>query len=633
MPIQLRISLLIVFITSLFPFCTTRAREVMIDDDFVSQNLLPIAQVLASPQRQLPPEVVLQNFQKDTTSYQKPYLKDNRWVYYWVYVFLQNCGTTTQELTVEIDNPNIDTLYYWQYDEYSNRTYTSAIMGDCLPFDKRSIPHRNFLHQFSLPPDSSTQLLFFVAKYGQPINCGFTLAKTTYFYEQDSIETSVYMFVSGMLLLAVLLIFFVIHLLPTGSIFLGVSMLFLLFITWWQEGYGFQYLWQHTPLFNNMMRPLGLSLVLLCWWQYSYRFFNVHKNLPHFKVPFYFFLGLLLSYLLAFIAIYYFNWIHCYKELKVFFYVYYFGVLCFIVFLMFFLYCYTQQYKNHDNYWVKEATQLFRFIQTAFLLLFCYVGFFIFPHIKLLSDEILHYAGLIMVSIFIGFFCFYVFQMAYGSYIENLRLREKISWSLIEGQEQERRRIGHDLHDSIVNSLLALRNTLSLIEFANPSDKHNCVAQTQSITEEIRRISHQLMPAIFEKENRIENILGHLCSTWQPILYPLQLTMISNLGNINTTQLPPSYHLFLYRILQELISNVVKHAQATKVHIHLYKESNNLCLLVVDNGIGFDTSGQVGLGFQNIKRRVTYLGGYTKFMSDSKGTTVEIGVPLKPNWA
>ncbi len=627
MSLLFKISIFGNILIQLLPCCAIYARSVVIDDAFTIQNLSTSMQVFASPQQQIQPEVVLQHFQKDTTSYQKTYLNDNRWVYYWVYMHLQNCSNTHQELIIEIDNPHIDTLHYWQYDPNNNNIYTSPLIGDCLPFDARPIQHRNFLHQFTLPRDSNTQFLFRLAKYGQPITCRFNLSKTTVFYEQDTIQTSAYMFISGMLLSVIFLVFFLIPLLPKNSIFLGISLLFLLFNTWWHEGYGFQYLWQHTPLFNNFMRPSCLVMMLFCWWLYIYLFFNVRKNLPKFKIPFYCFLAVLLSYLLGFIAIYCFNWIHYYKELKLFLIYLYSGSLFFVVFLVFFLFRYVQHYKNQASYRVKEAIYLLRFVLIAALMLGLYI--YSFYYLNFFPYAIIHHAAVLLISIFIGFIGIYTLQIAYNSYLENRHLRESLSWSLIEGQEQERQRIGSDLHDGIINSILLLRNTLNIIEFVSSSDKNNCVTHAQSIAEDVRRISHQLMPVIIEKGNRLETIIEDLCSNWKPIIAPIQLTIVSNVKHINTAQLPPSYHLFLYRILQELISNIIKHSQATKTHVHLYEEYQHICLLVIDNGVGFDNALPIGLGFKNIKKRVAYLNGYLNVMSDTQGTTVEIGLPLK----
>jgi len=89
----------------------------------------------------------------------------------------------------------------------------------------------------------------------------------------------------------------------------------------------------------------------------------------------------------------------------------------------------------------------------------------------------------------------------------------------------------------------------------------------------------------------------------------------------------------VFRVLQELVSNIMKHARANEVTVQLLREGDELSIMVEDNGQGFDPgklSPDTGMGLRNIRSRVEYLGGHVDFdSSPGRGTTVMIEIPLK----
>jgi signal transduction histidine kinase len=87
----------------------------------------------------------------------------------------------------------------------------------------------------------------------------------------------------------------------------------------------------------------------------------------------------------------------------------------------------------------------------------------------------------------------------------------------------------------------------------------------------------------------------------------------------------------IYRLIQEMTTNIIKHAKATNVTLQLIEHDNELTVLVEDDGVGFDTEqvGENGIGLQNLKTRVAFLKGAIHFDSSiGKGTTITIDVPL-----
>lgn len=100
-----------------------------------------------------------------------------------------------------------------------------------------------------------------------------------------------------------------------------------------------------------------------------------------------------------------------------------------------------------------------------------------------------------------------------------------------------------------------------------------------------------------------------------------------------TNRLQQTVETVLFRVLQELINNIIKHAQTTEVSIQLIRHETELTILIEDNGIGFDVEKilgkEGGIGLKNIQSRVTFLNGEVYFDSHiNKGTTVTIEIPL-----
>ena len=202
--------------------------------------------------------------------------------------------------------------------------------------------------------------------------------------------------------------------------------------------------------------------------------------------------------------------------------------------------------------------------------------------------------------------------------------------SLIDGQEMERQRLSRDLHDSLGQSLLAVKIKLEQAKNASPEKNQQIIFETQellkSTIQEIRDISNNLMPTVLEAFG-IEQGLMNLCKHTE-----------NNTGiNISFTadNIPDSLdrrlQIYLYRISQEAINNITKHSGATKATIKISGCGNCISLNIADNGIGFDAegNGHKGNGIVNIRERVQLLSGeYHLYSAPGKGTRISIEIPV-----
>jgi len=223
---------------------------------------------------------------------------------------------------------------------------------------------------------------------------------------------------------------------------------------------------------------------------------------------------------------------------------------------------------------------------------------------------------------------------------ENLRKSESelrlLSAQLLTAQEVERKRIAGELHDGISQSLSALKfcleNSLGLFERYG-IDKgmpvlRSLIPKMQQEIEEVRRISMGLRPSTLDDLGIIPTI-AWFCREFRGIYHNIQLdTRI----DIEEHQVPSRIKAVVYRIVQEGLNNVVKHAQADTVCIELRYTTPTLVLRISDNGHGFDlneftdqTASSRGMGLSSMKERAENSGGSLSIVSSRiTGTSIQV---------
>ncbi len=207
--------------------------------------------------------------------------------------------------------------------------------------------------------------------------------------------------------------------------------------------------------------------------------------------------------------------------------------------------------------------------------------------------------------------------------------------SMINGQETERTRIAKDLHDGLGGLFSTVKMHYSTLQRETPSVKENPLYRKtldliNNASDELRKVAHSMMPEVLMKVGLVE-ALQDFCNN------------ISSGKLLNITlqtfgmekRLSSSTEIMLYRIIQELVNNIIKHAYATEAILQINREGNRLSLTIEDNGRGFDTreaEDKRTMGIATVKSRVDYLNG--KLTIDSRkdiGTTVMIDLLLNEN--
>ncbi len=216
----------------------------------------------------------------------------------------------------------------------------------------------------------------------------------------------------------------------------------------------------------------------------------------------------------------------------------------------------------------------------------------------------------------------------------NLQEKEKIlkeqelkeMSALINGQNIERNRIAKDLHDGVAGDLAGIKLLLAKENTYLKNENLQKIQENLSeVFQEIRKISHNLSINNI-KEKTLKNLLSDLKENYQQrnefsfdvYIYPENA--IDDLDEIKK--------LNIYRILQELLHNISKHAKATEVELSINRHHNDMNIIVADNGVGFDIY-KKGIGLKNIEERLKIISGEMNIQSEmNKGTSVIIDIKL-----
>ena len=213
--------------------------------------------------------------------------------------------------------------------------------------------------------------------------------------------------------------------------------------------------------------------------------------------------------------------------------------------------------------------------------------------------------------------------------------KEKAAMEILHAEEQERRRIATELHDGVGQVMLAAWMNLKSMETQwsaiNPNELHSfnkAVAMVGEGCREVREVSHSMMPGAL-LNNGLDAALKNLVQQVEPSVMEIRLHtegMQQKMSNMHET--------VLYRVIQELLNNALKHSGATELDISVHQSNEAVSLLIEDNGKGFNLPNTPlyksnGLGMQNIKQRIEFLNGTCEWdSSPNNGTVVSIFIPL-----
>ena len=213
---------------------------------------------------------------------------------------------------------------------------------------------------------------------------------------------------------------------------------------------------------------------------------------------------------------------------------------------------------------------------------------------------------------------------------DDMRHQKKLLDSTMRSVEAERKRISQDLHDGVGQKLTGLKMAWQQIVEELPKQSEGELQKLTSVlndtTSEVRQISHQLMPASLRKLGIIDAIEDCLEQTLSPTNKSFEFDYIQ----LND-RLPEEVEIGLYRVVQELLSNIVKHSKANEVKMQLFKLNDQLVLTLQENGQGFrfDENMNSGNGLYNIESRIKSLNGFIEFENQPNDMQITIRIPIQ----
>jgi len=203
--------------------------------------------------------------------------------------------------------------------------------------------------------------------------------------------------------------------------------------------------------------------------------------------------------------------------------------------------------------------------------------------------------------------------------------------SFIEGEEKERQRLSRELHDGIGQYLVSVKMQLESLLYRDEKEVREQIPKIRTdfdkIVDEIRRISNNLMPSVLEAFGIVFAIRNLCVETSEHTGLQISLDFKGDFESLNKT-----IKTYIFRIAQEALNNIVKHARANQVELVLIRQKEEVLFKIRDDGKGFnlkEIKSGTGHGMNNMRERVNLLNGSIEIDSHmNKGTQIAINIPL-----
>ncbi|WP_106916628.1 ATP-binding protein [Chryseobacterium aurantiacum] len=212
--------------------------------------------------------------------------------------------------------------------------------------------------------------------------------------------------------------------------------------------------------------------------------------------------------------------------------------------------------------------------------------------------------------------------------INEIKQKEELSLTkaILDGEERERERIARDLHDGLGGMLAGVKINFSTwsanhLDSEKDNEFYKILGQLDNSVSELRHVARNLMPESLLNFG-LETAISDLCEFYNRKDLEIDFQAINIEKN-----LPLNIQLNIYRIVQELLANAVKHAEADHILLQCSQSEKNFFITIEDNGKGFENNAAQktkSMGLRNLKNRVDYLKGNMEINSDNQGTTINI---------
>src|SRR6185312_7023796 len=233
--------------------------------------------------------------------------------------------------------------------------------------------------------------------------------------------------------------------------------------------------------------------------------------------------------------------------------------------------------------------------------------------------------GLVLLSSFLLFNRVRLKQKNKHQQLLNEQQKE-LAVAVMDTQEQERKRIAEDLHDSLGHLLSTVKLNLQTLPESQKPVLQNSMNLLNQALEELQNITFNLMPRTLEEEGLVAALNELTSKVSSSGLVKIKVLV----HDMNRFNLEKQSQFNVYRIVQEAVNNILKHAEAKEITIQLVGQDNHFTIMIEDDGKGFDTGTQKnGRGLKNIVTRSLWLKGNINIDSTpGRGTTITTEIPI-----
>ncbi len=622
---------------------TARGQSPLLDDSIAHRPLGKFATVFHDPTGRAQVTAVLA---RDDLSF-KPHdkrgfnfgLQRGAW---WIRIALENTDTVSRPLIIELINPNIHEASFYTV---AQGTVTDSLHGGtAFPFRHRAIQHQNLLYPIVVPAMSESVCYIRVASPMHSLNFNLLLwdqdLRTAYsLYESRFIDYFFFLNTTFLIILGIVLWMTRQRRQWTFFVYVLIGILY----SYSDIGLAFKNLWPDAPRVQHIANFLLTNLYLIAGLSFFREYFTTWRLIPRvdrvvrgLMIASVGFAGIALGYqwlpsALTAIAL---------GSNAVLFALTGMVVVYVLVILLLRLRRKTETVWFLIGFSLHAVSILIACLRqlglynngTALGFADWYPIFIWTTHTQNIMFWAMLWEILVVFSLML-----YRFKVLYEDnnrmLVELADQREENTRVLLTGIERERQRIAQDLHDGSGVQLAAIRMKLTLLDeqLETPEKKAKLQAvmtDLDNAQHEIRAISHNLMPKTLSKLGLIpalDELVNKLNSADPSV-------RISFFRQFDAKRFSETARVNSYRIVQELLSNAIKHAGASMISLQLIQDNQSLVISIEDDGRGFDTaeiSASPGIGLQNIQSRATLMGGEVRIDSGKeKGTFISVSLPL-----
>jgi len=525
---------------------------------------------------------------------------------FWSRTTIENRTDEIQEMTIVLEYPMVDWVQFFIVANDTTILDQSKAMGDVQPFANRTVQHHYFVYNYTFLPKSTYTFYCKSGQLGGKFYLPLHLFKHNVWLSKNNKDLLRHGLILGLVSILCLISF--ITFLRTRKVFLlffTLQNLSLAFFYLAFNGLGFQYIWAFEIPYQQIGTVQAMNALTIFRVLFLITFFNIKQIRSIYRI-FIFILGVqLVCFILPILIVYIplFNTPTLAKVSRLL----NFSITALILFILFTLSClYYQKTKDHQMKWY--------LLLLSFQIVIGLIGFIPYftnidfgnlttANVSILSSLL---EGFVLAIIIINYFKDTFFEKEQLAFIVAQKQSEAYQ-NLLLGQEEERKRLSQELHDGLSVRLNLLKQNLGKKQYIDESNQTTILADLDTIHQDLRNFSHALNPTILKQlgfKKAVHDLIFKI--EMSHLNLDIQFDCPNNIADFDKEK-----EKHLYHILQELLNNTIKYAQASKVNIEFKIKNNQQNFIYMDNGIGYEvTQNNVrGIGLKNIAARVAILNG------------------------